>query len=73
MCDMQEVTHYTTSEVARLFRVDTSTVRRWAEKSELPAIKTPGGRGYRFPRAEIDRLLTAEPLVDAPNSEEVTA
>lgn len=67
---MQEIALYTTAEVATLFRVDTSTVRRWATDKAVPAIKTPGARGeYRFPKDEIDKLL----LQAARNPEGATA
>ncbi len=56
---MQEVVHYTTLEVAELYRVNTSTVRRWAEKKLIPAVKTPGRGEYRFPKAEIDDHLSS--------------
>ncbi|HWK19779.1 MAG TPA: helix-turn-helix domain-containing protein [Microbacteriaceae bacterium] len=53
-----EVSHLTTKEVAKRFRVDPSTVRRWADSGSVPATKTPGGR-YRFDAADIDALLTS--------------
>jgi excisionase family DNA binding protein len=55
---MQEHAHYTALEVAAFYRVDPSTVRRWADKGLIPAIKTPGGGKYRFPKSEIDQLLS---------------
>ncbi|WP_160050030.1 helix-turn-helix domain-containing protein [Nocardiopsis sp. FR4] len=44
-------------EVAALFRVDTKTVVRWANKQKIPSFKTPGGH-RRFPRKEVYKLLT---------------
>jgi excisionase family DNA binding protein len=34
----------TPGEVARLFRVDPKTVTRWADRGQLPSIRTLGGR-----------------------------
>ena len=45
----------TTSEVAALLRVDTSTVRDWARRGKLPATTLPGGH-YRFDRAVVDAM-----------------
>ena len=54
---MTPVTEYlTTGEVADLFRVDTSTVARWAELGKVPSVRTPGGR-RRFPKDAILALL----------------
>lgn len=51
---MAEVVLLTTSDVAKRFRVDDSTVRRWVATGVLtPAITTPGGH-YRFDEADID-------------------
>lgn len=49
---------YTTGEVAALFRVDPSTVVRWAESGRLAYFLTPGGQ-RRFPREQIDVLVAA--------------
>ena len=46
----------TTSEVARLFRVDSKTVMRWAKAGQVKSIRTPGGH-WRFPSGEIFTLL----------------
>jgi excisionase family DNA binding protein len=56
-----EVVRITTSDVARLANVKSSTVRRWVETGALkPVIITPGGH-YRFDRAEVERVLQAQP------------
>lgn len=47
---------YTTSEVAKLFRVDPKSVKRWVAVGKLKAIKTPGGH-YRFEEEHIDNKL----------------
>lgn len=53
----------TTSEVAHLFRVDESTIRRWATNGTLRAIGP--GRDLRFRREEVEALLEGrEPTSD---------
>jgi excisionase family DNA binding protein len=50
----------TVHEVARVLRVDDTTVRRWVRKGVLPAIFLPGGGkrlGYRIRRTTLDHLL----------------
>ena len=44
---MDADTPMTAGEVADLFAVTTTTVKRWAEDGLLPYFKTPGGH-YRF-------------------------
>lgn len=57
---MAELTHMTTSQVARVFGVLPSTVRKWVMDGKLrAAITTPGGH-YRFDPADIDRFVNAE-------------
>ena len=52
----QEITLYTTRQVADLCGVDSSTVRRWALSGKAtPAVTTPGGH-MRFSQSEVDRL-----------------
>jgi len=52
----------TTSEVAAIFNVTGSTVKRWAESGLLPHFRTPGGH-YRFQPADVERA-TAPQSVD---------
>lgn len=53
---MQEVAVITTSQVARHYGVDNSTVRRWVADGKLtPALRTPGGH-YRFLSSDLDGL-----------------
>ena len=50
----------TVSEVARLLRVDDSTVRRWVKQGVLEAIVLPHmnqRQAYRIKRETVDRLL----------------
>lgn len=49
----------TTAEVARMLRVVPSTVQRWAQLGQLPAIRLPSG-GLRFRREDVERLLRRE-------------
>lgn len=50
----------TTSEVAELFRVDQSTVRRWIEEGRMAAVTLPGGR-KRYRRTDIEAILAGNP------------
>jgi excisionase family DNA binding protein len=43
-------------EVARMFRVDTKTVTRWARSGRLTSVRTPGGH-RRYLDSEVRRLL----------------
>lgn len=43
---------FTPSEVARLFKVDTRTVARWARTGKLPYLTTMGGH-RRFPAGPV--------------------
>lgn len=46
----------TTAQVARHFRVDASSVRRWVDNGQLrPTLTTPGGH-YRFARRDVETL-----------------
>jgi excisionase family DNA binding protein len=45
------------SEVAKLFDVDPTTVRRWSQSGKLKPRRTPGGRQMRFLRSEVYALL----------------
>ena len=50
----------TVSEVARILRVDDTTVRRWIKQGVLEALPLPkrGVRqGYRIKRETMDKLL----------------
>ncbi|MBV2364696.1 helix-turn-helix domain-containing protein [Streptomonospora nanhaiensis] len=47
---------YTTTEVARLFRVDPKTVTRWVRTGQLRALRTPGGHA-RILADDVDAAL----------------
>jgi excisionase family DNA binding protein len=65
-----EVTVYTTSQVAALAFVDNSTVRLWVKKGQLkPQSVTPGGH-YRFDRDTVHNLLQITPVDSASPSAE---
>ena len=49
----------TPAEVARLFRVDPTTVARWATSGQLRCVRTVGGH-RRFFRSEIERVLRGD-------------
>lgn len=50
-----DTTILTSGDVARIFAVTKTTVKRWAEGGYLPSFKTPGGH-YRFRQADVDAL-----------------
>ncbi len=55
----REVTLCTTAQVAKFYKVDSSTVRRWVEKGLLePYIVTLGGQ-FRFDQESLQRDLPA--------------
>jgi excisionase family DNA binding protein len=50
----------TIQEVARILRVDDTTVRRWVKNGMLEAVELPNAgkrQGYRIKRETLDRLL----------------
>jgi len=51
------------SEIAKLFNVDHSTVFLWVKKKHLRPIKTPGGN-YRFAKSDVERLFHATRVQD---------
>jgi hypothetical protein len=61
---------WTIPEVARILRVDGTTVRRWAKLGAIEIIVLPGRPGgsrhaYRIDGATLDRLLQAQLLQPA--------
>lgn len=57
---MPELVLLTTTEVAKLFRVDTSVVRRWVSSGKLkPTVTTPGGH-YRFAESSLSGFINTE-------------
>ena len=54
----------TVSEVARILRVDDTTVRRWIKSGALEAITLPhkgDRRAYRVRKSTLDALLNQPP------------
>jgi len=49
-----------TGEVAKIFGVSYTTVKKWAYSGKIKFIKTPGGR-YRYPESEVRCLLGSVP------------
>jgi excisionase family DNA binding protein len=52
----------TVLEVARILRVDTTTIRRWVKQGTLDAVILPHATSrrhvYRFKRETLDNVLT---------------
>jgi excisionase family DNA binding protein len=67
---MSEQKWMTVDQLVRYLQVSRTTVYDWMREGQLPYRELPGGRGRRFDRADVDKLL-AEPtprgqaLVDA--------
>ena len=56
----------TVAEVAKLVRVDDTTVRRWAKHGVLEVVVLPHAnkrQAYRIRKSTVDRLLTPTTLV----------
>ncbi len=54
----------TVPEVARILRVDDTTVRRWIKQGALEAVALPHGRkrqAYRVKKDTLDKLLGEGP------------
>mgnify|MGYP003884661235 CR=1 FL=1 len=49
-----------TGEVAKIFGVSYTAVKKWTYSGKIKFIKTPGGR-YRYPESEVRRLLGLVP------------
>lgn len=51
--------HYlTTGEVAQVFEVSATAVKKWIEQGKLRALRTPGGH-YRITRQDFQRFRKA--------------
>jgi excisionase family DNA binding protein len=58
----------TVSEVARILRVDNTTVRRWVKQGVLEAVVLPHvneRQAYRIKRATLNKVLGDEALAAA--------
>jgi excisionase family DNA binding protein len=49
------VTFFSTGYVAKMFGVDISTIKRWADMGEIPCVKTLGGH-RRFTQDTVQEL-----------------
>jgi excisionase family DNA binding protein len=49
--------YYSTRELAKLFRVDQTTIRRWADSGKLKCFKSPGGH-RKFTPEHIGELIS---------------
>lgn len=64
----QEHDLLTVAEVARIVRVDDTTVRRWIKNGVLAAVTLPHAnkrQAYRVPRDVIDKLLEPAKVAQA--------
>lgn len=51
----------TTAEVAETFRVTEAAVTAWVREGKLTAVRTPGGKGYRYHRSDVEAFLAPDP------------
>lgn len=51
----------TTGQVAAIFGVTTSTVKRWVDSGELPHFRTLGGH-YRFRPEDVEAIKDKHPI-----------
>jgi len=59
----------TAAEVAKLFRVGSKTINRWATEGKLTIIKT-AGRHYRYKESEVKLLLESNTIKAKPGKPE---
>jgi excisionase family DNA binding protein len=62
----------TVSEVARILRVDDTTVRRWVKQGALEAVVLPhvnARQAYRIKRDTLDRVLGDSSLLQQQTAE----
>ena len=59
----------TAAEVAKLFRVGSKTINRWALEGKLTIIKT-AGRHYRYIESEVKFLLASYTTIAKPGKSE---
>ena len=55
ICPFDRMVRPSGQELAELFRVHVSTVRRWIASGRVSAFRLPGGT-YRIPADEVSRL-----------------
>lgn len=54
----------TSGDVARIFGVTKTTVKRWVQDGDLAAFRTPGGH-HRFRQSDVDELLARQETTPA--------
>ncbi len=54
----------TPEEVAERLRVDVTTVRRWLADGDLRGYKLPGGKLWRIPAEEVERIKRGDTPAD---------
>lgn len=52
------ISSMTPADVAEVFQVTVPTVWGWIREGILPAVRTPGGRGWRIRPEDVQALLT---------------
>ncbi|MGH2531480.1 MAG: helix-turn-helix domain-containing protein [Thermomicrobiales bacterium] len=63
----------TVAEAASILKVDRSTVRRWIDRGDLPAVRV-GQRSLRIRRNDLDRVIEpARPVTEADEIERLKA
>jgi excisionase family DNA binding protein len=65
LSDLGQEPVYKVGEVAVMLRISEATVRRWITSGQLAAI-TPGKRGYRIKKSELDAYLAGIGFTAAP-------
>lgn len=58
--DQLEAHWFTRAEAAAYARVSLATLDRWAREKKIARHRTPGGRGVRFTKIDIDNAMTPE-------------
>jgi excisionase family DNA binding protein len=60
MLDQISTCWFTRTEAAQYARVSVTTLDRWAREGKITRHKTPGGRGVRYTKIDIDNAMTPE-------------
>lgn len=62
MLDQLSTRWFTRAEAASYARVSLATLDRWARDGKITRHRTPGGRGVRFAKTDIDSAMIPENL-----------
>jgi excisionase family DNA binding protein len=60
MLDQVSTHWFTRTEAAKYARVSLATLDRWARDKKITRHKTPGGRGIRYTKTDLDNAMTPE-------------